>query len=162
VEQFRAAKPDAAARLAEQHPELRSGAFPETEEAVAEETRAVKQQLDYSGPTGVHLRPVSGQFAITCHASPDAGWPTLRDFLAGTQQKLTVGMYDFTSAHILDTVEQALGGHKKMQLVLDHPSPNPTRDQTDEETIDALETSLTSRFQSAWALVRSSPKVTKF
>src|SRR5262249_16678989 len=39
---------------------------------------------------------------------------------------------------------------------------NPTRDQTDEETIDALESSLTSRFQSAWALVRSSPKVTKF
>jgi len=42
-------------------------------------------------------------------------------------------MYDFTSAHVLDVVKSTLRG-KKLDLVLDHPPPNKTKDQTDDET----------------------------
>ena len=87
---------------------------------------------------------------------PDAGWPTLKSFLAGTQSRLTVGMYDFTSAHVLNAVEAALAG-KPLALVLDHPAPNPTRDQTDEETAKALRTALGADFSFAWALERADP-----
>ena len=62
---------------------------------------------------------------VICNASPDAGWPTLRDFFARTQQKLVVGMYDFTSAHVLAGLENALsggGGARNLSLVLDHPT----------------------------------------
>jgi len=47
--------------------------------------------------------------------------PNLRSFLAGTKTSLVVGMYDFTSAHVLDTVKQSLAD-KKLNLVLDHPA----------------------------------------
>jgi phosphatidylserine/phosphatidylglycerophosphate/cardiolipin synthase-like enzyme len=166
VEQLRAADPETYGKLAAQHPELRTDAFPETDTegvaAVEDQLRAVKEQVDYSGPDGVSLQPVSGQFAITCHASPDAGWPTLKTFLSGTQQTLTVAMYDFTSAHILESLEDSMAGSRKMSLVLDHPAPNPTRDQTDEETIANLQDKLDTRLDAAWALVKTSPKVDEF
>ena len=44
---------------------------------------------------------MEAQATITLSASPDAGWPALKAFLAGTAQTLTVGLYDFTSAHVL-------------------------------------------------------------
>src|SRR6202022_1628505 len=102
-------------------------------------------------PAGVTLDSVQDMFTITCHASPDAGWPTLKPFLEGTQNRLTVGMSDFTSAHVLDTVKQSLD-NKKLNLVLDHPAPNKTRDQTDEETHEALDQELGNSLSFAWAL----------
>jgi phosphatidylserine/phosphatidylglycerophosphate/cardiolipin synthase-like enzyme len=41
---------------------------------------------------------------ITCHVGPDAGWTTLKPFLEGTTQSLTVAMYEFYAPHIIDTV----------------------------------------------------------
>src|SRR6516162_9281638 len=60
-----------------------------------------KPSIPYTPPPGASLAPVTDMMTITCHASPDAGWPTLSAFLAGTHSRLTVGIYDFTSAHIL-------------------------------------------------------------
>ena len=42
---------------------------------------------------------------MKCHASPDAGWPTLSAFLKETKTRLTVAMYDFTAPHIMRTIE---------------------------------------------------------
>ncbi|HEU4432060.1 MAG TPA: phospholipase D-like domain-containing protein [Pyrinomonadaceae bacterium] len=41
---------------------------------------------------------------ITCHVGPDSGWKTLKPFLEGTTEKLTVAMYEFYADHIVDTV----------------------------------------------------------
>jgi hypothetical protein len=62
--------------------------------------------------------------AVTCHVGPDAGWPVLEEFLSQTQKRLTVGMYDFTAPHVLEALEQDLGGRRKreLNLVLD-PGP---------------------------------------
>jgi serine protease AprX len=100
--------------------------------------------------------------SIICHASSDAGWPTLEAFLQGTQKALVVGLYDFTSGHVLETVKSAFAQGQKLTLVLDHPAPNPSRDQTDDETHDRLEASLKSRLAFAWALERSSPRVSEW
>jgi hypothetical protein len=112
-----------------------------------------KPELDYSGPPGVSLRPIEAQATIRLSASPDTGWPTLRDFLAATSESLTVGLYDFTAAHIATAVTGSLAG-KQLRLVLDHPPKNPSADQTDADTVDQLRRALADRFGQAWALTR--------
>lgn len=118
-----------------------------------------KPELTYSGPPGVTLEPVEGQATITLSASPDSGWPTLKAFLAATTQTLTVGLYDFTSAHVAQAVAGSLAG-KQLSLVLDHPAKNPTADQTDATTVGQLRQALASGFTQAWALTRADPDAT--
>lgn len=112
-----------------------------------------KPRLDYSGPPGVSLEPVEAQATIHLSASPDTGWPILKEFLAATTESLTVGLYDFTAAHIATAVQDGLAG-KQLRLVLDHPPQNPTADQTDADTVDGLRRALADRFTQAWALTR--------
>ncbi len=118
---------------------------------------AAKPQLTYTPPNGVFLRPVEADTTIHVGASPDAGWKMLRPFLEGTEAALTVGLYDFTSAHIEAVVAKSLVG-KQMTLVLDHPAKNPTADQTDVQTVAELRTALANRFDQAWALTRTDPE----
>jgi len=118
-----------------------------------------KPELTYSGPSGVTLDPVEAPTTITLSASPDSGWPTLRAFLAGTTDTLTVGLYDFTSAHVAQAVTSSLAG-KKLSLVLDHPAKNPTADQTDPTTVNQLRQALAAGFTQAWALTRTDPDAT--
>ncbi len=158
--------PDTIARLATQRPEFQDGAFsdslPDEDADTVDENptlASTKPQLPYTPPDHVALGPVTGPMTITCHASPDAGWPTLRTFLSQTTAALTVGMYDFTSKHILDSVGSSLMGAKTMTITLDNPARNPTADQTDTETLQALSTELGSSFVSARALVRSNSAV---
>jgi hypothetical protein len=99
---------------------------------------------------------VTGATTIHLSASPDSGWPTLKTFLDATTAKLSVSMYDFTSAHILAEVERVTTG-KEISLTLDHPAKNPTADQTDEETVSALRVSDGTSLTQAWALERMDP-----
>lgn len=169
-ERMKAYRPETYAAVRERtRPEHRAPEFPfehtlvstvEDESAsLALQQRSTKTQVPYK-PPAAPLAAMNGQFTIVCNASPDAGWPTLKDFLDRTQNKLSVAMYDFTSAHILDTVEGALGtkAHpKSLALVLDHPARNPTADQTDEDTERGLQSRLKT-FSFAWASVRTSPE----
>ena len=121
---------------------------------------AAKQQIRYVPPSGAPLKAVTDEMTIICHASPDAGWPTLKEFLEGTKSTLTVGMYDFTSTHIADTVMDVLKKRStSLSLVLDHPPGKAIREQTDDDTVDQLTSALGNRFHFAWALERSDPKV---
>ena len=128
--------------------------IPESEEAA----RQRKPELDYQ-PPGVPLAVVNDVASLTCSASPDAGWTVLRKFLLGAQGRITAAMYDFTSSHILQTVEEALEGTKLMALVLDRP---PEHKSQDDETLASLSARLGNRIESAWALVRSNPKVAEW
>jgi len=126
--------------------------------AVAE--RAAKPIKPYTPAPGTPLTPVTDKMSITCHASPDAGWTQLSKFLQGVREQLTVGIYDFTSAHILEALRAGLGDGQRLSLVLDHPAPNPSADQSDEQTEQALSAALGSRQQFAWAAEARDPKVT--
>ena len=125
-------------------------------EAAETLTKPAKEHLAYTTPAGTPLKPVSGEIELELSASPDSGWPLLSAFLAGTQKSLTVGLYDFTSAHILDRFERAVAG-KQVVFVLDHPAKNPTADQTDDQTVADLKEALGSAFEQAWALERADP-----
>ncbi len=124
--------------------------------AAALAATAAKPKLTYVPPAGASLAPVTDTFTLLAHASPDAGWPNLKPFLAGTQNALTVAMYDCTSAHVLTALQGDLA-NKSLSLVLDHPAPNPTSDQTDEQTHAALVQSLGTGLHFAWALTGDDP-----
>ena len=117
---------------------------------------ATKPQTPYK-PASASLAPVTTATTITAHVSPDAGLATLRAFLDGTRDSLVIGMYDFTSGEILKAFENVLDGTKTLQMVLDNPAPNPTRDQTDTQTVDELDQRLGSRAKIARALDRADP-----
>ncbi|WP_022882314.1 phospholipase D-like domain-containing protein [Gryllotalpicola ginsengisoli] len=138
-----------------QHPEHTRHEPPAPEESAP----LAKPTLPYQPPAGAALSPVSGELTVQLAASPDAGWGQLQPFLAATKQELVIGLYDFTSKHVLDAFETALKG-KKVTLTLDHPSKNPTADQTDEQTVAELEKALGDDFEQAWALSGMDPKAT--
>jgi phosphatidylserine/phosphatidylglycerophosphate/cardiolipin synthase-like enzyme len=177
AEALRFSDPAGYAKLASVRAEFRAGAFdevdpvaddaeaaPEVEGAAAVRPQAAGKQQPYTAPAGddgkpVPLATVRGTFPFTVHASPDAGWPTLKQFLAQTQSSLDVAMYDFTSAHILAGVDNAVAGAQTLTITLDNPAKNPTADQTDAETLETLGNDLGDRFKSAWALNRANPKI---
>ena len=117
--------------------------------------------ITYTAPS-VALSPVTGNLSFTCHASPDAGWPTLKVFLSQTQSTLTVGLYDWTSKHILDEVKSVFATGQQLEITLDNPALNPTAAQSDSETVKALAQGLGSSFQSAWALVRQNRDISQW
>ena len=169
AELLEASNPMLSAAIATTHEEFSDEAFPDAPSLSAKPAEvtaplallAAKPQLPYE-PADVPLAKVSGRIPILCHASPDAGWPTLKDFLSKTSQRLTVGMYDFTSKHILDAVEADLAGPKSLVITLDHPAPNPSRDQLDSETLEDLHESLGNSLKAAWALNRMNSEVAKW
>ena len=122
-----------------------------------------KQKIPYTAPQGTNLNRVSEAMALTLNVSPDAGWVTLKDFFGAIQNKLTAGMYDFTAKHIVDELlAQLKRAGAPLTLTLDHPAPNPTRDQTDDETHTDLEQALGEKLSFAWALERMDPKVSVY
>jgi PLD-like domain len=119
------------------------------------QAHAKKPQIPYVPAADTPLDSVTTTTTITAHVSPDAGLATLQAFLDGTQQSLVVGMYDFTSGRILEKFTKDLGPTKTLQMVLDNPAPNPTRDQTDTQTVDELNRSLGNRTKIVRALDRA-------
>jgi hypothetical protein len=140
--------------------DLSGQSFAPLADAIEAMRKPSKQQLKYTAPAGAPLNAVTDKMTITCHASPDAGWPTLKAFLEDTSQSLTVGMYDFTSTHIAETVQDVMSKRgRALNLVLDHPPSKATREQTDDTTVDDLTSALGKGFSFAWALERANPKV---
>src|SRR5579863_10484805 len=113
-----------------------------------------KPQIPYVPPPNQPLVPRQITTTITAHVSPDAGFATLSSFLQGTQQSLVIGMYDFTSGPILSLFENDLTGQKTLQMVLDNPAENATANQTDSQTVQALDAALGSRSRIVRALTR--------
>ena len=119
-----------------------------------------KTNVPYAPPNGANLNAVSATMTLICHASPDAGWPTLSAFLQGTKAHLTVGMYDFTAPHIEKALEADLAaGNTSLDLVLDHPAAQARREQTIDQTESGLKAKLGKRQTFAWALDKSDPEV---
>lgn len=131
-----------------------------TQAAPAVAAMVAKPLKPYQPAPGTPLNQVTAKMSITCHSSPDSGWTQLSKFLQGIQQQLTVGMYDFTSAHVLQAVKAGLNNTQKLSLVLDHPAPNPSADQSDEQTEQELKGALVGREEFAWAAEARDPKVT--
>src|SRR5229473_1149763 len=142
-----------------------------TVQAFADEaiTTQLVRESKYVPPVGLPLEPVHGPFKIKCHASPDAGWPTLSTFLDGTKSRLTVAMYDFTAPHIMRAVEATATANGAMvSLILDpgqslangdEPNNPKSGDFTEDVVRGDLQKKLKSNFKFVWAAVTRKGKV---
>ena len=119
--------------------------------------RETKPQVPggYKPPANAPLTPLVVTGKITAHVSPDAGLKTLRTFLQGTQQSLTIGMYDFTSGPLLSAFLDLFKSNKTLQMVLDNPAPNDTRNQSDWTTVSDLNQAMGGRATIARALTKN-------
>ena len=127
--------------------------------AVAEATRSAvgSGTRQYVKPPGLKLESVGAPISLLCHASPDAGWPTLRKFLADIRSTLTVAMYDFGARHVFDAIATAMAdADGTFVLNLDRRS-NPKRDGelTEEQVVSQFKRKLKGKFVSSTAAVGS-------
>jgi V8-like Glu-specific endopeptidase len=129
---------------------------PEAAEAVFREgLLALGQEITYKPLPGTPLKPVTGTMKVTAHLSPDTGWPLLQTFLAGTKERLVVGMYDFGAPHIVKALEAlAKPAFQKLTLVMQREeslgSGSKKDDLSDEKTVEALRQALGAKFENAW------------
>lgn len=63
-------------------------------------------EIGYKPPANVVLDEVELPMDVICHASPDDGWPVLREFLDRTVRTITLGMFDLTAPQIVDKFKQ--------------------------------------------------------
>jgi hypothetical protein len=113
---------------------------------------AAKPKIPYVPAPGEPLNPIQTTTTIIANVSPDAGFTTLTAFLQGTKQSLVIGMYDFTSGPVLALFKTVLTGTKTLQMVLDNPPPNATRNQLDSQTVQELNAALGPRSRIVRAL----------
>lgn len=117
------------------------------------------QEITYVGPTGSSLKQVTATMRVIAHVSPDAGWPQLRKFLAGTRRRLAIGMYDFGGPHIADAVEQACSNttFQELKLVMQRGESvgegTKADDLRDDEVVDQLRNALGKKFANAWVKI---------
>jgi hypothetical protein len=112
----------------------------------------------YQKPSDFALEEVAGDMRVICNVSPDAGWPTLRDFLEGTKKRLTIGMYDFTAPHVIEGVLDAVDDTpRRLALVMQmgEALQGKPDDIPEKETIKKYKKELKDRFQFSWASVGS-------
>jgi hypothetical protein len=100
---------------------------------------------------------------VTICVSPEAGWSELESFLADTEQRLTVAMYQFTAPHIYEAVRAAVAPMgRQLELVL-HPVPEkPAKSgvkahdlDEEDDVIAPLTKKMKTRFQMSWATLIS-------
>jgi phosphatidylserine/phosphatidylglycerophosphate/cardiolipin synthase-like enzyme len=123
--------------------------------------KSAKTEIDYK-PASPALAKLTTTATIVAYATPDDGFTVLADFLKQTKTDLTIGMYDFTSNDILQTVIEAIKAKKlNFKMVLDHPPRNATANQTDEVTrMDILNADSNAAIN--WALTRNDPVVNEW
>jgi hypothetical protein len=114
---------------------------------------AVETLVKYQ-PPAEPLREVEDELTLICHASPDAGFRLLKDFLTKTEERLTATMYEFTAKHILNALESGLASPRRLDLIMDGQAPENIQMRAD------LENKLTDRCKCLWAAVADTPDKT--
>jgi len=138
---------------------------PATEEELATEWRTgllagvIEAPQDYSRLTYTPLDPsklreIDRECELVLHVSPDDSWPVLNDFLTPAQ-RYSVGMYDFTAPHIIESFAAAGEGADEIGLCLGrHESLGPGKkanDWPEEKLLDHLTDRLGGKLKFAWA-----------
>jgi hypothetical protein len=108
------------------------------------------------------LSPVTDEMRVVLHASPEAGWPVLREFLARDDaEQLTIGMYHMTAPHVVDAIKHiAERDQSRIKLTIDRQrsegeNPDDTGGDTkaddipEKKTLEELEAIAGTRFN--WA-----------
>lgn len=116
------------------------------------------EEILYKAPD-VALTTFNERMRLNLHLSPDAGWPSLEEFIQGTEQRLVIGMYDFGATHIRDAI-LTLPKLKELVLVMQNGeslgSGTKKDDIPDAEIAQSLSDKFGDRFHFGW--VKIGPK----
>lgn len=110
---------------------------------------------NYQKPPKLLLNEVNGKVNLICHASPDAGWPKLQEFLAGIKNHFTFAMYDFTATHIFKSLKAAMDAAPgDLHVCYDSKgSTERASEMSEAKVIEGLQKDLKQRCQVAKAAV---------
>jgi phosphatidylserine/phosphatidylglycerophosphate/cardiolipin synthase-like enzyme/V8-like Glu-specific endopeptidase len=133
---------------------LRQNVGPQRTEAMMEATVTAEEIL-YRPPPDLSLDPVTATMRVVAHVSPDAGWATLRPFIAGARRRLVGAMYEFTAEHVREALTAAAQrqGFEKLTLALDSArgSPNnPAHIRDSEAMVRDMREVLGDRLEVSW------------
>lgn len=138
---------------------LRASAQPVATEALFGAT-ASPFEIKYVPPEGLDLRPVEARMRVIAHVSPDAGWPTLKTFIAGARSRLTAAMYEFTAEHIREALTEVAQkrSFKTLSLTLDSVrgslrNPDTVRDS--DAMVRDLREALDDKLEVSWVKIGS-------
>ena len=123
-------------------------------ESISAEAR--RRRTTYKPPEGITLDDLEGQIRLTCHASPDAGWKVLRNFLRQAERELVVGMYDLTAPHIGDILANEVSRRvRRFALTMDKKisigEGTKKEDRTEQEHASMFSRAFGSGFRYAYA-----------
>lgn len=110
---------------------------------------------NYQKPPKLLLKEVNDKVNLICHASPDAGWPKLQEFLGGIKSRFTFAMYDFTATHIFKSLRDAMNGADgDLHVCYDAKgSTERAGEMSEAKVIEGLQKDLKQRCQIAKAAV---------
>jgi hypothetical protein len=105
----------------------------------------------------VQLNEVNDTVNLICHASPDAGWPKLQEFIDGIKNHFTLAMYDFTATHIYSALKGAMNAVQgELDVCYDaKASTARTGEMTEADIMAGLESAFKKRCEIAKAAVGS-------
>ncbi len=137
------------------HPSLEELLIQKNGLELRELANAAGSEITYVPVTDMPLSKVSDKMKVIAHASPDAGWPVLRDFIGGARRTLTAGIYEFKATHIRDEflAVAAKPQFRNLTLCVHGAFGRPNRDGVRKEEmdiVDKLEQDLATKFQCAW------------
>lgn len=132
--------------------ELVGGASPQTSEFLSLSEGLNFNEIVYT-PPNEPLETINEHMKLRLHISPDAGWPCLSEFLAGTRERLVIGMYDFGAQHILNAI-LAKPALKEVVLVMQRGESIGTGtkkdDLTDADVAQRLSDQFGKKFHFGW------------
>lgn len=110
----------------------------------------------YREPPNLQLRRVKEPMHAIFHVSPDAGFPTLREFIGRIKKRMVATMYEWEATHISDAIEAAIkagGATASLQMVTQYAG-------THAEVDDVLRV-LKKKFKHVWASVGAGKLIPK-
>lgn len=102
-------------------------------------------------PPNFSLSKVDKDMVATFHASPDHGFPVLKEFLSKTRKSITATMYEFDADHVLNVLVEAVKPRGRRLKMVTH-----YKDQSMVDAIERLSKELGNRFDHQWASVGKS------
>ncbi|HEX8218108.1 MAG TPA: phospholipase D-like domain-containing protein [Chloroflexia bacterium] len=112
--------------------------------------------IGYTPPEDVTLDEVNEAMEVTCHVSPDDGWPVLSAFLGRVKKTLTIGMYDLTAPQVVEKLKEvAQKPNVKINLAIERGASGvgegeKKNDIPEEVTIEDLRQIMGRRFRQAY------------
>lgn len=117
-------------------------------------------EIKYTPPDGLDLSPVEARMRVIAHVSPDAGWPTLKTFIAAARTRLTAAMYEFTAEHIREALTEVAQKRtfKTLSLTLDSARgslKNPETVRDSDAMVRDMKEELGDKLEVSWVKIGS-------